>query len=207
MGDIFVNGGNYPALDEIFAIMGCCEDPDMHKHIFLLLTKRPLSAAAYAQYRADKAMSWPPNVWMGYSLTTQHAVGGITNILKVPAMHYVSVEPMLEPVTIPTAILRKLDWVICGAETGPQAGHFKLEWAYELKHECDRNNVPFFFKSAGPHIKNPEDLIEARQWPEPRQGDHQWQRLLSRATTRPQPNKRNSNATGVQTPNASAGHA
>jgi protein gp37 len=45
----------------------------------------------------------------------------------------------------------KLDWVICGAETGPGKRQMKIEWALDLQAQCKSAGVPFFFKkdSAG----------------------------------------------------------
>lgn len=39
-----------------------------------------------------------------------------------------------------------LDWVICGAESGPGRRPFEMDWARQLKGQCEAANVPFFFK-------------------------------------------------------------
>lgn len=40
----------------------------------------------------------------------------------------------------------RLDWVICGAETGPMARPMNLDWARSLRDQCVAAPVPFFFK-------------------------------------------------------------
>lgn len=57
----------------------------------------------------------------------------------------------------------KPGWVICGAETGPGARPMKLEWARDLRDQCKRDNIPFFFKSAGKQ-ETPSDLM-VREFP------------------------------------------
>jgi protein gp37 len=89
---------------------------------------------------------------------------------------FVSVEPMLEPVdfwnvafgplttmnvlegvgttsaggmrgqSIPNCHCKKLDWVICGAESGPNRRDFQVSWASELKQQCQESGVAFFGK-------------------------------------------------------------
>jgi protein gp37 len=40
----------------------------------------------------------------------------------------------------------KLDWVICGSESGPGHRNMELDWAENVKDQCERNKIPFFFK-------------------------------------------------------------
>lgn len=41
---------------------------------------------------------------------------------------------------------RLLDWVICGAETGPGKRPMNITWAQSLRDQCVDADVPFFFK-------------------------------------------------------------
>ena len=43
----------------------------------------------------------------------------------------------------------KLDWVICGGESGPNARPMKVDWARSLRNQCAGAKVPFFFKQWG----------------------------------------------------------
>lgn len=42
-----------------------------------------------------------------------------------------------------------IDWVICGGESGPDARPMNPGWVQMLKDECDRAEIPFFFKQWG----------------------------------------------------------
>ncbi len=43
----------------------------------------------------------------------------------------------------------RLDWVICGGETGPGARPMHADWARSLRDKCKASGVPFFFKQWG----------------------------------------------------------
>jgi protein gp37 len=43
----------------------------------------------------------------------------------------------------------KLDWVICGGESGPGARPMHPDWARGLRDHCQAAQVPFFFKQWG----------------------------------------------------------
>jgi protein gp37 len=49
----------------------------------------------------------------------------------------------------------KVDWVICGGESGARARPMHPDWARSLRDQCADNGVPFFFKQWGdwaPHV-------------------------------------------------------
>ena len=41
---------------------------------------------------------------------------------------------------------KHLDWVICGAESGPGARPMQYKWAVNLKDQCQSTGIPFFYK-------------------------------------------------------------
>ena len=43
----------------------------------------------------------------------------------------------------------RLDWIVCGGETGPKARPMHPDWARSLRDQCHTASVPFFFKSWG----------------------------------------------------------
>jgi protein gp37 len=45
--------------------------------------------------------------------------------------------------------LRGIDWVIVGGESGLGARPMMEEWVLEIKEQCQRARVPFFFKQWG----------------------------------------------------------
>jgi len=115
-------------------------------------------------------------------------------LLDMPAaMRFVSVEPILKPVNlrggsygpdwlegwdvqaVPTGNpngevdaeqyqTHVLDWVICGAETGPKARPMDYAWGRDLHAQCCSAGVPFFFKKGNGGEEPPPDLF-VREWP------------------------------------------
>jgi protein gp37 len=120
-----------------------------------------------------------PNVWLGVSTEDQkRADERIPPLLETPAaVRFVSAEPLLGPLdlqsrfgtvlsqvgdviiddagewtftdTEPPRILRGLDWVIAGGESGPNARPMHPDWARSLRDQCAVAGVPFFFKQWG----------------------------------------------------------
>lgn len=106
---------------------------------------------------------WPfPNVHLGVTVENQKRTDRIETLLRCPAaLYFVSYEPALGPVDfspwlwpVPFAEkhdlsdghYRKLDFLICGAETGPGKRHMELGWARDIRDACVAASVPFFFK-------------------------------------------------------------
>lgn len=53
---------------------------------------------------------------------------------------------------------RRLDWVICGGESGPKARPMHPDWARRLRDQCAAASVPFLFKQWGEFL--PADADE-----------------------------------------------
>lgn len=116
---------------------------------------------------APEGHPWPlPNVAIGVSVENQKVADErVPLLLRIPAAkRFVSVEPMLGPVWLRMGMdynwlspvqttlgpeRKGLNWVICGAETGPGKREFQEGWAVDLMHQCKRSDVPFFFKKDG----------------------------------------------------------
>jgi protein gp37 len=125
---------------------------------------------------APGAAWWPlANVWLGVSVENQAAADErIPLLLETPAAaRFISAEPLLGPVNLeelpsasgigrhlcalsnagvdPGALFAtKLDWVICGGESGPGARPMHPDWARSLRDQCAAAaDVPFFFKQWG----------------------------------------------------------
>ncbi len=58
-----------------------------------------------------------------------------------------------------------LDWVICGAESGPGARPMDLDWARDLRDQCQAAGVPFFFKRDSTGNRELDGRLW-EQWPE-----------------------------------------
>jgi protein gp37 len=138
---------------------------------YQLCTKRPERIAACLP--ADWGTGYP-NVWLMVTAENQPMADlRIPILLSIPAaVHGVSVEPMVGPVdleNLPSAsgigrylsalsnagvdagalIPNKLDWVICGGESGPNARPMQAKWAQGLRDQCAAAGVAFFFKQWG----------------------------------------------------------
>jgi protein gp37 len=116
-----------------------------------------------------------PNLWLGVTAENQEqADKRIPILLQIPAAkRFVSIEPQLGPVdlcnfqvsneefmdalkgkiniacqhiAVKPADCNKLDWVICGAESGPGRRPFFEDWARRLRDQCKTANMPFFYK-------------------------------------------------------------
>jgi protein gp37 len=104
-----------------------------------------------------------PNVWLGVSVEDQRrADERIPILLDTPAaVRWISAEPLLGPVTLTKwwGFHRKgspdwqptIDWVVVGGESGPDARPMQIEWARQLRDQCEATGVPFFFKQWGEH--------------------------------------------------------
>jgi protein gp37 len=99
---------------------------------------------------------WPMiNLWLGVTAENQQmADKRVEDLSDISAVvRFVSVEPMLGPVDL-SRYLPRLDWVICGGETGtgPNIQPLIPNWARRLRIQCDLADVPFFFKSWGEYL-------------------------------------------------------
>jgi len=72
----------------------------------------------------------------------------LTTLRRTPAaVKFLSVEPLLGPLT--GLNLQGIDWVIVGGESGPGCRPMQREWVVDVRDECRRQGVPFFFKQWG----------------------------------------------------------
>lgn len=192
MGDIFHENVSVDWLDSIIGVMAQAK-----RHTFILLTKRPqnIEEKAFAFYhnkvRKLFRRAFTENVWLGVTTENQRrADERIPVLLKIPAaVRFVSVEPLLGPVKLdrmeigecyPDALtgdfsdscadigkLPKIDWVICGGESGPGARPVHPDWARGLRDQCVAAGVPFFFKQWGGWVPK-KQLLKDNRMPLPR---------------------------------------
>jgi protein gp37 len=128
-------------IDAVFDVM---EKADWHQ--FQLLTKRPDRMAAYTDARYKKKDP-PLNIWLGASIEDQQAHDKrIQHLNRVrTAVRWISAEPCLGPIQF---LLDGIDWLVLGGESGSRRP-MKKEWAVDIRDQCSRAKVPFFFKQWG----------------------------------------------------------
>lgn len=123
---------------------------DTPKLTWLLLTKRPQNIAKMVR----EIGGLPENAALGATVVTQREADRDIPFLRDAArewdaMAFLSVEPMQEAMNLEPWLPFRIDWVICGGESGPNHRPMKEEWALSLRDQCERYNVPFFFKQWG----------------------------------------------------------
>jgi len=112
-------------------------------HTFQVLTKRAERLAELSE-----RIKWTKNIWMGVTIESSDYLNRIDCLNYTGAfVKFLSLEPLLGPVS--NLNLSKIDWLIVGGESGPKARHISEEWVLEIKTQCRRSNVPFFFKQWG----------------------------------------------------------
>ena len=132
-----------------------------HWHTFQVLTKRAERLAAIAS-----ELPWPANVWMGVSVERGEYIRRIDCLRRTPAaVKFLSLEPLLGPLA--RLDLSHIDWVIVGGESGPRARPMDPAWALDIRDQCRRAGVPFFFKQWGGRNKKAAGRkLAGRTWDE-----------------------------------------
>lgn len=126
---------------------------------WLLLTKRPEYINEFLPY----AWLIDPPPWLRIGVTAENQEMADKRIPKLfnqwIGKTFVSIEPMLGPVSlqVPQSLIlgqtdpwiKKIDWVICGGESGTNARPMHPDWVRSLRDQCQAAGVPFFFKQWG----------------------------------------------------------
>ena len=142
-----------------------------HWHLFQVLTKRSGRLAEMAPL-----LPWPGNVWIGVTVESTECVDRIDDLRSVPAaVRFLSLEPLLAP--LPGLDLEGIDWVIVGGESGPGARPMAEAWALDIRDQCHRAGVPFFFKQwGGKNKKKAGRLLDGRTWDQMPEQSHSYAR-------------------------------
>ena len=112
-------------------------------HLYQILTKR-----SGRMLELNSELQWAKYIWMGVTVEYADNKFRIDNLRQINAnMKFISFEPLIG--NIGKVNLKGIDWVIVGGESGPGARPMKEEWVLEIKRQCLKNNVPFFFKQWG----------------------------------------------------------
>ena len=138
MSDIFHERIPLTFLKKIFKVMN-----DTPRHIYQVLTKR----SERLEEIANK-FEWTENIWMGVSVEDDRVINRIANLKNTPAkIKFLSLEPLLS--SLPNLSLKGIDWVIVGGESGTKSRPVQKEWIIDIKDQCEKANVEFFFKQWG----------------------------------------------------------
>ena len=186
MSDLFHEALPDEVIDRVFAVMALCPQhrfqvltkraTRMREYLGTGARHTPIMDAMNAGWNVRAAaLRWPlPNVWLGVSVEDQvTADERIPHLLQTPAaVRFVSAEPLLGEINFRWARwepfvpgrwvnhldgLRRLDWVIVGGESGPEARPMKAAWAQSIRDQCVDAKVPFFFKQWGEWLPGMQD--------------------------------------------------
>jgi protein gp37 len=139
MSDIFHKDMPLDYLDKIFNVI-----EQTPQHTYQILTKRADRMLEYFSHRKVYE-----NIWLG--VTVENKKEGLPRIdflrnIKASVL-FLSIEPLLED--LGKINLSNIDWVIVGGESGNKARPMAKEWVLNIKQQCEKNDVAFFFKQWG----------------------------------------------------------
>ncbi len=156
MSDLFHKDVPVEFIAKVFDVM-CRAD----WHRYQILTKR-----SDRLLELSPQLPWKPHIWMGVSVESLRYIFRIEHLRKTgAAVKFLSLEPLLGP--LPGLVLEGVDWVIVGGESGPGCRPMAPEWVTSIRDQCQRANVPFFFKQwGGSRKKKMGRQLEGRTWDE-----------------------------------------
>lgn len=123
--------------------------------INLVLTKRSSRMQFFTGIYGDTIKN--ENIWMGVTCENQaRADERIPDLIKANvSRRWLSVEPLLGPVNLAYSCFvdgcnfgteLHVDWVVVGAESGPDRRECKVEWVESIVEQCQYAKVPVFVK-------------------------------------------------------------
>lgn len=143
MSDLFHENVPFEFIKQVFDTM---RKADWHS--FQVLTKRSKRLKNLAP-----KLDWPDNVWMGVSVENMKVAHRVDDLRTVDAaVRFLSCEPLLG--SLKELNLKGIHWAIVGGESGPGAREMKEEWVKEIRSNCRKLHVPFFFKQWGGVVKS-----------------------------------------------------
>lgn len=158
MSDLFHEDVPEAYIGRVFDVMRRAR----HHAAFQVLTKRSARLRSLAP-----RLPWPGNVWIGVSVESESYTSRIDDLVTVgdAAVRFLSIEPLVGP--IPALPLQGIDWVIVGGESGRRARPMNPEWVLDIRDQCGRAGVPFFFKQWGGAQKSRTGrILDGRTWDE-----------------------------------------
>ena len=146
------------SLDQIRRVFDVMNEASWHQ--FQVLTKRPERALRLAD-----ELPWSPNIWIGTSIENMAVARRADSLrgISQAAVRFISAEPLLGPLR--GLNLDAIDWVIGGGESGKGHRPVDIQWARELRDNCNGAGVAFFWKQWGGFTpKAGGRLLEGRTW-------------------------------------------
>lgn len=157
MSDLFHEGLSFIFIEKMFDVM-----QKANWHQYQILTKRSDRLREFSKYYGK----FPDNVWIGVSVESKFFKKRINDLKNVEAkIHFLSLEPLLGP--IGELDLEDIEWVIAGGESGVEHRECKVEWIREIRDQCIKSQVAFFFKQWGGRTsKSKGRILDGKVWNE-----------------------------------------
>lgn len=160
MSDLFHQDIPREFIAQVFDMM---EDADWH--IYQILTKRSSLMRNFVndRYRGTWA---PPHIWFGVSVEDRSVLSRMRHLRETAAsVRFISAEPLLG--ALGEINLTGIHWVIVGGESGHGCRPIEVEWAQEIRDQCLKAGVAFFFKQwGGIRPTSGGHLLDGREWQE-----------------------------------------
>lgn len=159
MSDLFNKDIPQTFISQVFDTM---EKGDWH--IYQVLTKRSGRLREFVNNRFSKSKTAPSHLWLGVSVEDKSVLSRIEHLRQTNAsVRFLSIEPLLE--SLGEIDLTGIHWVILGGESGPHSRPLKTEWVQDIRDQCLRARVPFFFKQwGGFRPKSGGNELDGRTW-------------------------------------------
>jgi protein gp37 len=143
MSDLFHEGVSDEYIEKVCRVMLAA-----NWHTYQILTKRAERMAALLQGKLRNAAK-AAHIWWGVSVENRkHGLLRIEKLRSAKAtVAFLSIEPLLED--LGKFDLRGIHWVIVGGESGAGARPMEAGWVREIRNQCQKADVPFFFKQWG----------------------------------------------------------
>jgi protein gp37 len=156
MSDLFHQDVPTEYIHRVFEVM---RRADWHQ--YQVLTKR-----SERVLELSKELKWAPQIWMGVSVESDKYKYRIDDLRRTAAqVKFLSLEPLIGP--LGKLNLRGIDWAIVGGESGPGARPIDPLWVTEIRDQCVKSEVAFFFKQwGGVQKKKTGRTLEGRTWDE-----------------------------------------
>jgi len=155
MSDIFHKNVPDSYIFEILGVINKCP-----QHTFQILTKRANRMARIS----NNIGQWPHNVWIGVTVESEKHKKRIDYLKSANAsVKFISFEPLLDDVN--QINLNGINWVIVGGESGPGSRQMRQEWAANIRDQCLKMNISYFFKQWGGFNKKANGRrLEGKEW-------------------------------------------
>lgn len=162
LADVFDSAVNQKWREDLWALIRNTSQDAYQWNVmpieWLILTKRPENIETMFP---DYWLIDPPKyIRIGVTVEDQNNVKRIFELHEYwKGKNFVSYEPALGPIRLPF----RVDWLICGGESGAGCRSLDLSWARGIRDWCSAANTPFFMKQLGGHPNKCDDPAE---WPE-----------------------------------------